>query len=235
LLAREVVEEYEGQARFVVEDFGASARAERFGVDRYPAVFVDEALVARPEDFYAWGGPETGRYLPWGEIESRRRFQADLRRMIDLRLAGEEVASVAQPAGAGGERFLPATELVDLQGEAYSFESLRGRPVLIEFWATWCPPCLSTLGWLGTLDPEAASVVAVAVESSPEEVARMVERFAIPGRVTMGTAELLEGFGGIPAIPTLFLADADGRIVRAFYGAPPDLHEQIQGALEELR
>jgi hypothetical protein len=78
LLAREVTRTYGDRVRFVVEDLGASKLAESFGVDKYPAIFVDDALVARPEDFYDWGGPKTGKYLPWSDLTNRRKFQADL-------------------------------------------------------------------------------------------------------------------------------------------------------------
>ncbi len=88
LLARETARRYGSQVRFVIENFGASPLAERFGVDKYPAVFVDDVLVAGPEDFYAWGGADSGRYVPWGDPVQREEFQHDLMRMIDLRLAG---------------------------------------------------------------------------------------------------------------------------------------------------
>ncbi len=88
LLARETARHYGSQVRFVIENFGASPLAERFGVDKYPAVFVDDVLVAGPEDFYAWGGADSGRYVPWGDPEQRKEFQHDLMRMIDLHLAG---------------------------------------------------------------------------------------------------------------------------------------------------
>jgi thiol-disulfide isomerase/thioredoxin len=234
LLAREVVEEMEGKARFVVEDFGASPLAERFGVAEYPAIFVDDALVARPQDFYAWGGPETGKYVPWGEVENRRAFQRDLRRMIEIRLAGGELPALAG-GGPAPERRLPEIALRDLAGASFTFADLTGRPVLVEFWATWCPPCLDTLRWLKDLDPAAATVVAIAVESEPDEVAAMVERFSLPGRVVLGDDAVETAFGGLAAVPTLFLADGEGRIVRTFYGAPPDLHQQIEAALAALR
>ena len=95
MLAQTVVREFGSQARFVVEDFGASPLADRFGVDKYPAVFVDDALVARPEDFYEWGGSPVGRYLPWKEPAQREEFQRDLARMIDIRLAGGSLRSAA--------------------------------------------------------------------------------------------------------------------------------------------
>ena len=47
---------------------------------------MDDALVARPEDFYAWGGEGKGKYIPWTEVPNRREFQTDLRKMIDIRL-----------------------------------------------------------------------------------------------------------------------------------------------------
>jgi hypothetical protein len=51
----------------------------------------------------------------------------------------------------------------------------------------------------------------------------------------MATPEVLEAFGGVPAVPTLFLADRDGTIVRIFYGAPPNLHAEIEKELARLQ
>jgi thiol-disulfide isomerase/thioredoxin len=239
LLAREVVHRFGDRARFVVEDFGASPLAERFGVDKYPAFFVDDALVARPEDFVAWEGPAaTGKYLPWSELEKRRAFQRDLERMIAIRLAGRELPAAppgaAATAGLTG-RALPDLPMTSLDGTSLRLADLRGKPVLVEFWATWCPPCLHTLAWLETLDPTTLGVVAIAVESKREAVAELAGRYDLPGVMVLGTPELLDAFGGIPAVPTLLLADRDGRIVEAFYGAPPDLHEQVARALAGLR
>jgi thiol-disulfide isomerase/thioredoxin len=196
-------------------------------------VFVDQALVARPEDFYAWGGPETGKYVPWSDVANRREFQRDLRRLIELRLAGAEVPSSTTPAGPAAPPLLPDLTLTDLAGRSFS---LRGEgPLVVEFWATWCPPCISTLKWLRELGPRGPRVVALAVESQRPEVERLVKEHGVPGRVVMATPETLAAFGGLPAIPTLLVADRAGRVVRAFYGAPPDLHQQVERELAKLR
>ena len=234
MLAKEVINKYGTRAQLKVEDLGASEIADRFGVDKSPAFFVDGALVARPEDFYAWGGPETGRYLTWSEVASRRRFQSDLQRMIDIRLSGGNVPSVKVAATGPEERHLPDATLVDLQGRKFTLAQLRGKPTIVEFWATWCPPCLDSLNQMKRIEAGKANIVAIAIESDRKQVDKLIEAIKPPARVAMGTDELRKAFDGPPAVPTLLLADRTGKIVKVFYGAPPDMHQQIERELEKL-
>jgi len=230
-----VTREYGKRVTFAIEDFGASPLADRFGVDKYPALFVDDVLVARPEDFYAWGGAGKGKYIPWSEVENRRKFQRDVKRIIEVRLAGGEIAASTTKATHGAPRPLPNVKLTDLDGKRFAFAELAGKPLLVEMWATWCPPCIETLSWLKQLDPASANIVGIAVESERENVDKVLAQYKPRGRFVMGTPEILEAFGGLPAVPILFLADSQGRMVKVFYGAPPDLHEQIQKELAKLR
>ncbi len=215
-------------------NFGASPLAERFGVDKYPAIFVDDALVARPEDFYPWGKPGTGKYVPWNDLANRRKFQSDLQRMIDLRLAGGAVKS-AVPVKAANAAILPAVDMVDLDGKRFNFAQLNGQPVVVEFWATWCPICLDTLKWMkGSMAPS-ARVVAVAVDSEQKDILEVIRKIQPNAKVVIASPELRKAFSGPPAVPTLLIADSKGRIVRTFYGAPPDLHDQIAKELAKLQ
>lgn len=235
MLAQEITRTYGEKVRFVVEDLGASKLADSFGVDKYPAIFVDDALVARPEDFYEWDGPPTGKYLPWKDLANRRKFQADLQQMIDIRLAGGTIASL--PASAkttATKKSLPDVGLLGLDGKTFQFSALRGKPMLIEFWAPWCPHCLNTLSWMKKLDATKVTIVPIAIESSREEIERSVQKLSVPGRVVLGSSDVRAAFGGPPAIPTLLIADANGTIVRIFYGAPPTLHADIERELAKL-
>jgi thiol-disulfide isomerase/thioredoxin len=242
LLVQEVAAKYPGQVTFVSENFGASKLAERYGVKGYPAVFVDDVLVAVPRDFGYFGEKEgTGRYAPWRNAENQAKFKADLARMLDLILAGKKDVVSRERAGTSASvreiSVLPNFSLKDLSGNPLTAEQVKGRVVLVEFWATWCPPCRSTLQWLGDLQKrygDKISVVALAVESPEDKIHSMVSSLSPDLRWAIADAPTAQAFGDITSVPTLFLFDSSGKTARVLYGAPPDLHQQAEGTLGEL-
>jgi thiol-disulfide isomerase/thioredoxin len=242
LLARSVVAQYGGKARFVSENYGDSQLARKFGVTRYPAIFVDDVLVATPNDFGFYGKDEKeegGRYAPLKSAQAHDRFRGDLTRMIDLLLAGQKDAARAVAAPAEGRTIaeLPAFSVTDLAGKRLSKGDLAGRVVLVEFWATWCPPCRGTLGWLGELQKrygDRVAIVAVAVESPEAPVRKLVGELGLPLTWVQGSPELVRSFGDVSAVPTLLLFDRAGRSAAAFYGAPPELHREAESKLASL-
>jgi len=233
LLAKQVVRELGARVRYVDENFGASPLAERFGIRHYPAVFVDDVLVARPQDFYGWGSEAPGRYTPWKDAASRERFRSDLRRWVAHRLAGEALEGVApSDAAPPGPTRLPELELTDVLGGTVDPARLRGRAVVVELWATWCPPCLDTIDWLDRFQrehPDDVVVLGLAVASEADDVRAAAERLAYP--VVLADDALVARFGDLLAIPTLYLFAPDGSTAGSFYGAPPDLHERLERAL----
>lgn len=232
-----MVESYNGRARFVSENYGNSRLAERYGIKRYPVLFVDEVLVARPEDFGGWG-KASGKYHPWRDPANHTRFKQDLKRMIDLTLRGRSLAGKQAPPETAGEiAALPMLAATDLSGQPVESAALTGRVVIVEFWATWCGPCRSTLGWLGEIKQrygQQLEVVTVAVESEESEIRKQLATLKNPLRVVLGTESLAADFGGITSVPTMFVFDRQGKTARVFYGAPEDLHQKAEGVLRSL-
>lgn len=237
MLVKAVVANYPGRVRFVSEDYGNSELARRFGIRRYPVIFVDEALLARPEDFGGWG-KASGKYHPWREAASHARFKQDLQRMIDLTLRGRAPAAKQSPAESAPElAAMPALSATDLSGQAVEAAALTGRVTIVEFWATWCGPCRSTLGWLGDLKQrygDKVEVITVAVESEEAEVRQQLAALKHPLRVVLGTEALAASFGGITSVPTMFVFDRQGKTAHVFYGAPTDLHQKAETLLRTL-
>jgi len=242
LLVQEVAAKYPGRVTFVSENFGASKLAERYGVKGYPAVFVDDVLVAVPRDFGYFGEVEgTGRYAPWRDAQNQAKFKADLVRMIDLILAGKKDVVSQEHANTSATAHelatLPNFKLTDLSGHPLRTEQLAGRVVLVEFWATWCPPCRSTLQWLGTLKQrygDSLAVVALAVESPEDQVKSTVGSLSPELKWAVADAPTAAAFGDITSVPTMFIFGRSGKVAQVLYGAPPDLHDQAEATLKTL-
>jgi peroxiredoxin len=144
------------------------------------------------------------------------------RSVVPVGLSALAIFVVVQArTGAGlrptAERRSPAPELVlpDLQGHPVSLASLRGRPVLLNFFATWCPPCLAELPELQALAQAQPDCLLVLGISQGTEGARELAAFAKERGVTY---PLLLDDGGagasysVSSIPRSVLIDADGNI-----------------------
>jgi thiol-disulfide isomerase/thioredoxin len=226
----------------VVENYGDSELAQRFGVTRYPAIFVDDVLVAKPKDFGFYGkgeGSGDGRYTPLKSASSHELFRSDLSRMLRLVLSGRKEEARAGAAVPDGPELaaIPAFRLTDLDGRPLGPDDVRGHALLVEFWATWCPPCRPTLSWLGELrrrHGDKVAVLAVAIESEEADVRRLRDQTKLPLRWAMGTPEVARSFGDVTAVPTLLLFDREGKAAGSWFGAPPSLHADVEAKLESL-
>jgi thiol-disulfide isomerase/thioredoxin len=242
LLAQEVAAKYTGKVTFVSENFGDSKLADRFGVKGYPAIFLDDILIAAPRDFGYFGEKEgTGRYAPWRNADNQAKFKADLTRMIDLILAGKKDVVSHEHAGTSTSMAsvasLPQFTLTDLDGKPLTAEQLQGRMVLVEFWAIWCPPCRSTLEWLGELKKKYGdniAILALAVESPEDKIRETAKSLSPDLHWAITDAATAQAFGDITAVPTMFVFDRSGKTASVTYGAPPDLHQQAEKILDEL-
>ena len=145
----------------------------------------------------------------------------------------------AERTQAGGDA--PAVELAMLDGERVALASLRGSVVLLDFWATWCPPCVESLPVVAEVGAELASegVVTVAVSgdqgrSREEIVRRFLKRHGLESlRVALDDGEVAAAFS-VTALPTLVVLGRDGRVVATHQGGADEaeLRALVARALE---
>ena len=163
----------------------------------------------------------------------------------DIRRAQSELE---QPADSGSHpsiqtiRFVknptlaPEFMFEDLAGRSHAPRDWLGKVVLLNFWATWCPPCRAEIPDLIRLQTEYADRLVIAGLSTDAEGKETVQSFVdeagINYLVGMSSPELEAKFGGVVGLPTTFLLDTRGRIVQKHIGfANPDLYEMEIRAL----
>jgi len=119
----------------------------------------------------------------------------------------------------------PPFLLMDLQGHVISTAQFPGHVVLLSFWATWCPPCREEIPELKELQSrykDQLQVIGVSLDDEPaRQVAQFVVRAGINYSVVMGSPEITQEYGGVPALPTNFLIDRRGRVVQKHVGLYP--------------
>lgn len=119
----------------------------------------------------------------------------------------------------------PDVTMMSIQGERISLTALRGRVVLVNFWATDCVICVREMPEMAALyrasAPRGLEAVFVAMpHDRPDRVLDFVRRNDLPFKVALDVqGEVLRAFGDVPGTPALFLIDKQGRIVRRFLGA----------------
>ena len=230
-----VVAMYGEKAEFVEETFSTSTLAKKFGIKFYPAIFVNEVLIAKPTDFF---GNQPGRYIPWRDPKNQEKFKYDLIRMIETAMKDEKALAKegvsADSAGPAPLMQIPDFSLTTLDGKTIDAKSLAGKVAVVEFWAEWCPPCRSTLAWMNDFQQKNAENVqslGIAIESEEAKIREIVKSLNLTYPIMMGSPQVALQFGDILSVPTLFVFDRNGRTTQVFYGAPPDLHEQVARAV----
>lgn len=118
----------------------------------------------------------------------------------------------------------------DLDGRRVSTGGMRGKVVIVNFWATWCPPCRAEIPDLIALQEkykDSLQIVGVSQdEVPPEQVKAFATAHKINYPIVMTTNEIERLFPGIRALPTSFVLDREGRLVQKHVGMlNPDLIE----------
>jgi thiol-disulfide isomerase/thioredoxin len=148
--------------------------------------------------------------------------------------AGTEQVSAAATAQISGRK-APGFALLDMAGKSVNFSQYDGKVVLVDFWATWCPPCRRSIPDLselhGKYGDRGFEVVGISLDQAgADKVALFAAQMKIPYTVVMGNMQVAADWNIGSAIPIAFLVDRQGEIVDRFVGYQDKsvLEEKIQ-------
>jgi cytochrome c biogenesis protein CcmG/thiol:disulfide interchange protein DsbE len=133
----------------------------------------------------------------------------------------------------------PDFQMKDVDGKPLTLAGLRGKVVLLNFWATWCGPCREEIPSLIELQKhykDQLQIIGMLTDDDDDEALhKVIEAEGINYPVVLATPEMRVEYGGIPALPTLFVINAEGRVVQKHVGLyNPALYETEVRALLNL-
>lgn len=173
------------------------------------------------------------RALVWGE----RLLWVGLLAFAVVRLGPQVGAWLGVGPSLGST---PEFSFQTLDGATVDRDALQGQVTIVNFWATWCPPCRVEIPALQELHEEFAAqglvVLGLSTDAGgPGAVTAFLDERGVTYPVAMADAATRNAFGGVTALPTTFILDREGVIRHRVFGffAPPAMRAAVRRLLEE--
>lgn len=142
-------------------------------------------------------------------------------------------AKVSQVQKFGAQNF----KLHDLTGNEIRLSDFRGKVVLLNFWATWCAPCLREMPLLEKLHQnyknQDVQIIGIAVVSRTEDIPKTIEATGVTYPILSGNMQVIADYGYFTSIPQSFIISRDGTIIKEMEGSfdYTDFEKEIRAAL----
>jgi thiol-disulfide isomerase/thioredoxin len=135
----------------------------------------------------------------------------------------------------------PTFELKSIpDGKLIPIASLRGKAVLLNFWATWCGPCKIEMPWLVDLQkkygPQGLQIVGVAMDDTDDkEIGEFAHKMGVNYVVLKGTEKVGDLYGGVDRLPLTYYIDRSGKVVDETVGLASEsvIEDSIKKALQQ--
>lgn len=132
----------------------------------------------------------------------------------------------------------PDFSLFTLDGQKVKLSDYRGKAVLLNFWATWCPPCKVEMPWFVDLQKQYGKdglvILGVAMDDSePAAIGKFAQELGVNYTVLLGTDKVSDDYGDVQYLPTTFFIGRNGAIVDKLTGLldRKDIEDDVQKAL----
>ena len=163
-----------------------------------------------------------------------------MNRSLSFLVALVMVAVFAAPAGADEDVALQlqSYQLTDLDGAEHSLREQRGEVIVVNFWASWCAPCLKELpmldAWHADWADRGARVAAISVDSNPKKARRFIDKAGLGLDVYHDGPDGLARQLDLPFLPCTYVLDQSGDVVLISGGSSEEELIRIQNTVEAL-
>lgn len=193
--------------------------------------------------------------LIWAGVHNARSRKVAMQQAEDARVsqamlipdAGTRAGGDRGSADGGGMtpklqgKVAPSFSLVDLTGKKVSLADFKGKPVLINFWATWCGPCKIEMPWFEEFNKKYAGqglvILGVAADDASKTlIASTAQKLGVTYPVLLKDEKVEDAYGGVSYLPESFYVDKTGKVMLETAGLNDDAggKDEIEANIKRL-